>query len=323
MKAIVHSQYGSPDVLRLENIDNPAPGDGEVLIEVHAAALNPFDRHFLRGMPYVGRPAMGLRRPKTTRVGIDLAGRVVAAGPNVTHCQPGDEVFGGGDGSCAEYVITSQNRVAPKPARLTFEQAAAVPMAATTALQALRDKAGVQPGHSVLVNGASGGVGTFAVQIARAFGATVTGVCSTRNLDLVRFLGAAHVIDYTQSDLTRSGAQYDVIIDCIGNVPLWKIRRVLRRGGVYVAVGGPGGRWLGPLRHLFKVALADRLTSDRLVAFMAQSRRRDLLAIRDLLESAEIAPVIDRVYPLDETAAAMHYLEQGHARGKVVIRIAR
>src|SRR6266849_2973587 len=254
MKAIVHCEYGSPDVLKLEDIEKPTPGDDQVLVRVRAASVNPLDWHYIRGTPYFMRLGAGLRKPKVTRLGVDFAGTVEAVGRSVKRFQPGDEVFGGRTGAFAEYVSVREDRaVVLKPANLTFEQAASVPIAAITALQGLRDKGKVQPGQKVLINGASGGVGTFAVQIAKSFGAEVTGVCSTRNVDMVRSIGADHVVDYTQEDFTRSGRQYDLMVDCIGNRSLSACMSVLTPKGTYVVVGGPDGRWIGPLAPMLKV----------------------------------------------------------------------
>jgi NADPH:quinone reductase-like Zn-dependent oxidoreductase len=326
MKAIRYYRYGPPEVLRLEDAATPAVGDDDVLIRVMAASVNPLDWHFMRGLPYLIRPTSGLLRPKESGLGADLAGRVEAVGQRVTTFAPGDEVFGsrlGGLGTLAEYVSVRHDAVVlPKPANMTFEQAASVPIAAFTALQALRDHGGVRPGHKVLVNGASGGVGTFAVQIARALGAEVTGVCSTANLELVASIGASQVIDYTREDFTRTGRRYDLLIDIAGNRPLGACRRVLTPRGVLVGVGGPNqGRWLGPMTRLAKALVLSPVVSQKLTFFLAKPNPDDLAVVRDLLLAGKVTPVIDRTYSLGEAPEAIRYLEQGHARGKVVITV--
>jgi len=311
MKAIVYRAYGAPDVLRYEEINRPAPGDDEILIRIRAASVNPFDWHLMRGSPFFLRMQTGLRRPTITRLGVDLAGHVEAVGKNVTRFHAGDEVFGASRGAFAEYVAARESAFAPKPANLTFEQAAAIPVAGCTALQALRDKGKVRSGQRVLVNGAAGGVGTFAVQIAKSFGAEVSGVCSTRNVDLVRSIGAAHVIDYTRDDFTRGQARYDLILDAFGTRSLSGCRRVLALGGTYVVVGGP--------LAVVKALLVSRFVREKLVAATASMKVADLMALKELIEANQVTPVIDRRYPLSEVAAAIGYLEQGHARGKIVI----
>lgn len=325
MKAIRYRRYGTPDVLEFEDAPMPAVGDEDVLVRVRAASLNPLDWHFMRGIPYLLRPQAGLRRPKASGLGADMAGHVESTGRNVTRFAPGDEVFGspGGLGTLAEYVSIHQDgAVLAKPASLTFESAASVPLAAFTALQALRDKGGLCAGHKVLVNGASGGVGTFTVQIAKALGAEVTAVCSTRNTELVSSIGADHVIDYTRDDFTRTGQRHDVMVDIVGNRGLAECRRVLTREAVLVGVGGPSkGRWIGPLIRPVGMQLRSPFVSQTIVFFLAQQRRDDLVALRALLEAGKITPVIDRTYPLGETAEAVRYLEEGHARGKVVITV--
>jgi len=323
MKAIRYYRFGSPDVLQLQDVDKPVIGDNEVLVRVRAASLNPLDLYYLHGLPYIARVEVGLTRPKAHGLGLDMAGTVEAVGSSATGFQPGDEVFGGGSQTLAEYLgVGDDAAVLGKPAGLTFEQAAAVPVSAFTALQALRDKARVRPGHKVLVNGAAGGVGPFAVQIAKAFGAEVTGVCSTRNVDMVASLGADHVIDYTRQDFTRTGRRYDVLVDIAGSRRLSECRRVLRPGGVLVGVGAPNkGRWIGPMRRPVKMLLAAPVVSQKMIFFMAEQRRDDLVVLRELLETGKVTPVIDRTYPLSEVPAAIRYLETGHARGKVVITI--
>jgi len=319
MKAIVYRTYGSPDVLELTDIEKPAVADDAVLVRVRSASVNPVDWHGMRGQPFLVRMGDGLRRPKVGALGVDAAGHVEAVGKDVTHLQPGDEVFGARTGAFAEYV-SGRNFVA-KPAALTFEQAAAIPVAATTALQALRDKGGVQPGQRVLVNGASGGVGTFAVQIAKALGAHVTGVCSSGNVEMVRSIGADEVIDYTREDFTRAGQRYDLILDIAGSRSLRSCRRVLTANGTLVVVGGPGGRWVSPADRWVKAKVISRFGSQRMLPFLAQITKEDLLVLKELAEAGTLRPVIDRTYPLSEVPEAVRYLEAGHARGKVVITL--
>jgi len=323
MKAIVYCDYGSADVLKLEDVEKPTPADDELLVKVRAAAVNPLDWHYMRGSPYIMRMETGLRRPKVIRLGVDYAGTVEAVGRNVTQFKPGDDVFGGRTGAFAEYVTVRQDRaVVLKPANLTFEQAASVPIAAVTALQGLRDKGNIRAGQKVLINGASGGVGTFAVQIAKSFGAEVTGVSSTRNLDLVRSLGADHVIDYTKEDYTGSDLHYDVILDNVANRSLLDNRRVLNPDGRYVLVGGGGkdaGNWIGPLAGPIKALLLAPFVSQEMGMFLAELNKEDLTILGDLMRTGKVTPVIDRSYKLSEVPAAIQYLEEGHARGKVVI----
>jgi NADPH:quinone reductase-like Zn-dependent oxidoreductase len=324
MKAVVYTDYGPPDVLEIREIKKPAPNDDQVLVKVHAAAVNPLDWHFIRGTPYVMRMMMGgLRKPKDPLVGVDYAGTIEAVGKNVTQFKPGDAVFGNRSGAFAEYLCARADRaIALKPANMTFEQAAAVPVAAITALQGLRDQGKVQPGQKVLINGASGGVGTFAVQIAKTLGAEVTGVCSTRNVDLVRSLGADHVIDYTKEDFTKSGEHYDVILDNVGTQPLSGFRRVLKPNGICVIIGGGGpndGKWVGPMARPIKAKLMSPFISQKMGMMMAESNQKDLTVLADMMQSGKVTPVIDRTYPLSQIADAIRYLEQGHARGKVVI----
>ncbi len=321
MRAIVYSNYGSPDSLRCEEVEKPGPGNSEVLIKVHAASLNPLDWHFMRGTPYPMRIATGLGKPKIERLGVDVAGRVEAAGSNVTRFKPGDDVFGGCRGAFAEYVCAAESAVVLKGGDVTFEQAASVPVAGTTALQALRNYGRIQPGQKVLINGAAGGVGTFAVQIARSFGADVTGVCSTRNVDMVRSIGADRVIDYIHEDFTQSEQRYDVMLDSIGNRSLSACRRVMTSKGIYVAIGGPDGRWVGPLGHLIKTQASSPFVSQKMVLCMTKRSQEDLITLRELIESGKVTPVIDRRYKLGEVPEAMRYLEEGHARGKVIIEM--
>ena len=323
MKAVAFHNYGSPDVLRCEEVERPTAGDDEVLIRVRAASVNPLDWRFMRGEPYLIRAMTGLRKPKVARLGADLAGQVEAVGRNVTQFQPGDEVFGAigpRPGTFAEYVCTRESELAQKPANLTFEQAAAVPVAAITALQGLRDKGRIRPAQKVLINGAAGGVGTFAVQIAKSFGADVTGVCSTRNVDMVRSIGADHAIDYTREDFTLGAQRYDLIFDCIGNRSLSDCRRAMTPKGTYVGIGGPGGRW-SPLVGMLKPLLLSPFVTQKLVVCVSKQSKEDLVALKELIETRKVTPVIDRSYTLSEVPEAIRYLEQGHARGKVVIAV--
>lgn len=325
INAIIHCEYGTADVLRLEQIEKPAPGDDELLVRIRAASLNPLDWHYMRGTPYVVRMDTGLRKPKLIRLGVDFSGTVEAVGKNVTLFKPGDDVFGGRTGAFGEYVTVRQDRaVVLKPAGLTFEQAAAVPIAAITALQALRDRGLVQPGQEVLINGASGGVGTFAVQIARTLGAHVTGVCSTRNVDLVRSLGAERVIDYTREDFTKGGRRYDVILDNVGNRSLTDNRRVLNPQGKYVLIGGGGtneGRWIQPFIKPIEAFVLSQFVSQEMGMILAELNKGDLTTLGHLMQTGKVTAVIDRRYKLSETAAAIRYLEAGHATGKVVITL--
>ena len=323
MKAIVLRSYGSPDALRYEDIEKPTAADDEVLIKVRAASVNPLDWRLVRGEPYVIRATTGLRKPKVARVGADVAGEVEAVGSNVRQFRSGDSVFGAigtSPGAFAEYVCAKEDALVLKPANLTFEQAAAVPVAALTALQGLR-KGRLQAGQTVLINGAAGGVGTFSVQIAKSLGVHVTGVCSTRNVEMVRSIGADDVVDYTREDFTASAMRYDLIFDCIGNRSLSACRRVMGKKGTYVIVGGSGGRWVGPLGSMLKPLLLSPFVSQRMVACMSRQSHGDLLILKELIESKKVTPVIDRTYLLSEVAQALRYLEEGHARGKVVITI--
>jgi NADPH:quinone reductase-like Zn-dependent oxidoreductase len=322
MKAIVYCEYGSPDVLKCAEIAKPSPGDDEVLIRVRAASVNPYDYHFMRGTPYLVRIAAGLRKPKDQRLGADVAGQVEAVGRNVTQFKPGDEVFGLCKGAFAQHACTPESKLGMKPENVTFEQAAAVPIAAFTALQGLRDKGHIRPGHKVLINGAAGGVGTFAVQIAKSFGADVTGVCSTRNVDMVRSIGADRAIDYTRKDFTNGTQRYDLILDCIGNHSLSAFRRALNPEGTYIIVGGPAERWMICfLARLIKALVLSRFVSQKLVMVGAKSSKEDLAVLHDLMKVGNVTPVIDRRYSLGEVPDAIRYLEEGHARGKVVITL--
>jgi NADPH:quinone reductase-like Zn-dependent oxidoreductase len=325
MKAIVQERFGSPDVLQFVDTDPPVIGADDVLVRVHAAALNPYDWHVLRGDPYVARVmgTVGLTKPKARVAGVDGAGRVEAAGADVRGMGPGDEVLGRFEGAFAEYACATADKVVPKPARLTFEQAAAVPMAGQTALRAIRDAGGVQPGDRVLINGAAGGVGSFAVQMATAIGAKVTGVCSTPNVELVRSLGAAHVIDYTKDDFSDRREHYDVILDNVGNQPLRHLRKALTPTGTVVsnAGGSPSGRLFGPIGPIIRVIAVNAFVRQRLRPLPDTWTREHLLAVTDLIETGHVTPVLDRTFPLADCAAGLRYLEEGHARGKVVITV--
>ncbi len=319
MKAIVHTQYGPPDVLQFKEVAKPAPADDEVLIRIYAASVNPLDRFVMRGAPLI-RLFPGLRTPKHKGLGADIAGRVEAIGRHAKQFQPGDEVFGvaKGAGGFAEYVCAIEDKLAPKPANISFEDAAAVPVAAITALQGLRDKGRIQPGQKVLVDGASGGVGTFAVQIAKSFGAEVTAVCSTRNVDTARSIGADHVVDYTREDFTQSGQRYDLIIGANAHHSIFDYRRALSQDGIYVTVGG------GLVQILQTMLLGPLLSlvgSKKTCFFIANINQKDLVSLKDLLAAGKVAPVIDRRYPLSDAAEALRYLEERHARGKVVLTV--
>jgi NADPH:quinone reductase-like Zn-dependent oxidoreductase len=291
------------------------------LIRVRAASVNPADLHLMRGTPYFLRIAAGLRKPNITRLGLDVAGQVEAVGSNVTEFKPGDEVFGLCRGAFAEYACTPEAALVTKPNNVTFEQAASVPGSAFTALQGLRDKGHIQPGKKVLINGASGGVGTFAVQIAKSFGADVTGVCSTRNVEMVRSIGADHVIDYTREEFTKSRQRYDLILDSVGNHSLLACRRVLSPKGIYIVNGGPEGRWIGPLARGIRALVLSRFVGQNFVMFFAKRSKEDLTTIRGLVGAGKVTPVIDRRYRLSEVPDAIRYLEEGHAQGKVVITV--
>jgi len=322
MKAIVHRCYGSPDVLELEDVAKPTPDDNQVLVRVRAASVNPLDWHELRGSPYFMRLGSGLGAPGDIRLGVDFAGIVEAVGRNVSRFKPGDAVFGGVNGAFAEYVVVTQDRaIAIKPENVTFQQAASAPIAAVTALQALRDKGQVKAGQKVLINGASGGVGTFAVQIAKSMGAEVTGVCSTRNVDLVRSLGTDHVIDYTKEDYTESGQQYDVIVDMVSNHGLSANRRALTANGRLVIIGGMKGDWLGPLANPLKAMVMSPFIGQEMGLMISRFRQVDLETLAGYMQSGQLMPVIDRSYPLEEVPDALRYSEEGHARGKIVVTI--
>lgn len=321
MLAIVNDAYGPPDGLALREVPTPRPAADEVLVRVRAASVNAYDWHVMRGLPYLVRVQEGLRRPKSNAMGVDVAGQVEAVGARVTRFQPGDEVFGARSGAFAEYVCGAERRFTPKPANLTFEQAAAVPTAGTTALQALRDKGQLRPGQRVLINGAAGGVGTFAVQLANAFGAEVTAVCGPRHVDTVRSLGADRVIDYTAEDFARDGQRYDLILNIAGNRSLLEYRRILRQRGTLVLVGAPRGQWIGPLATPLKALALSRVVNQNLRPLLATHSDADRLTLKEFIEADKVTPVIDRAYPLRETAEAIRYLEVGHARGKIVIAV--
>ncbi len=333
MKAIVYHKYGSPDVLEFQEVDKPVVHDDDVLVRIRAASVNPYDWHFLTGRPYIARVQFGLLKPAVNRLGADLAGEVETVGKNVTQFRPGDEVYGevNGEvpgqpmlelGSFAEYVCVAEGSVVRKPANLTFEQAAAVPLAGLTALRGLRDWGQIESGQKVLINGASGGVGTFAVQIAKSFGAEVTGVCSTTNVDMVRSIGADHVVDYTREDFTRGGQRYDLMFDNVGNRSLSDCRRILDPEAVYLSsFGQPDNRWLGPFARLLMTFALSPIVSQKMVVLKVKRTKKDLLVLKELIEAGEVTPVIDRTYPLREVPEAIRYLGKGHARGKVVITV--
>jgi NADPH:quinone reductase-like Zn-dependent oxidoreductase len=337
MKAAVYRRYGPPDVVvQVEGVEKPVPKDNEVLIEVRAASVNPLDGGLMKGRPYIARIMTGLRKPKITRLGVDVAGQVEAVGRNVTQFKPGANVFGvcisdphaSGvrvwvcQGAFAEYVCAPDSTLVMKPENVTFEQAAAAPVAAFTALQGLRDKGHIRPGQKVLINGAAGGVGTFAVQIAKSFGADVTAVCSTRNVDIVRSIGADRVIDYTQEDFTKRGQRYDLFFDCVGNHSLSACRRVLNPKGICIMVGDRSGRgMMGLLARLIAALVLSRFVSQKFVTFLARPNKKDLNIMRELMATGNVTPVIDKRHSLSELPDAIRYLEAGHARGKVVITL--
>jgi NADPH:quinone reductase-like Zn-dependent oxidoreductase len=326
MKAIVYCDYGVAN-LKLEEIEKPVPNDDQILVKVRAASVNPYDWHFVEGTPYVMRAiaGVGLRKPKDIRLGVDFAGTVEAVGKNVTQFKSGDEVFGGRGGAFAEYVCPRATRaVALKPPSISFEDAASVNIAGITALQALRDKGKVQAGQKVLINGASGGVGTFAVQIAKSLGADVTGVCSTRNVDLVKSLGADHVIDYTKEDFTKSAERYDVMLDNVGNRSLSECKGVLTPTGKYVLIGGGGANdqgFLGGLGKALWAMVFSKFVNQQMGMMMADANQKDLTVLADMMQSGKVKPVIDRTYKLEQVPDAIRYVEQGHAKGKVVISV--
>jgi NADPH:quinone reductase-like Zn-dependent oxidoreductase len=319
MKAVMNRCYGPPDALTFEDVEKPVPASEEVLVRVHAAAVNPYDWHGMRGAPYIMRLGSGLGSPKNIRFGADFAGTVEAIGEDVTEFQPGDRVFGGAAGAFAEYVAARKSRIARIPDGVTFEQAASMPIAAITALQALRDTGQLQAGQKVLINGASGGVGTYAVQIAKSMGAEVYGVCSTRNVDMVRSLGADHVFDYKNEDYTQSGEEFDLIVDMVSNHSLSANRGVLTPEGRYVIVGGAKGNWLGPLMGPIKALLMSPFVDQEMSMMIATMDGDDLATLADLMERGELTSAIDRRFSLSEVADAIRYSEEGHARGKIII----
>ena len=323
MKAIVHRCYGSPDVIRYEDLPRPAPADNEILVKVQAASVNPLDWHYLEGTPYLLRIEAGFGTPDDPRLGVDFAGTVEAVGKNISRFKPGDEVFGGKFGALAQYIVVREERaVALKPASVTHEQAAAVAIAGVTALQALRDKGHIRAGQNVLINGASGGVGTFAVQIAKSFGANVTGVCSTRNVELVRSIGADHVIDYSREDFTRGAQRYDLIVDNVGTHSLLEYKRVMNPGGILVMIGSTTpGNWFGWLSQPLQAWVLSPFTSQKFAGILAELNKEDLGWLAELMQSGKLTPVIDRTYKLSDSAEALRYLEKGHARGKVVVAV--
>jgi NADPH:quinone reductase-like Zn-dependent oxidoreductase len=322
VRAIIQPSYGSPEILELRDVDKPEVGGDDVLVRVHASSVNALEWHLLTGFPYIGRLQMGLRTPKRVIPGSDVAGRVEAVGGNVTRFQPGDEVFGEVNGGAyAEYVCGTERGLVPKPAGLSFEQAASVPVAALTALQGLRDVGGLEAGQSVLINGASGGVGTFAVQIAKFFGAEVTAVCSTTKVDTIRSLGADRVVDYTRQDFTKVGQRYDLIFDGQGNHFVNDCKRVLKPAGTHVLFSGPKGRWLGPIPYMLRAKLAFLGADQSMGFFITHANRDDLELVGELVESGAVTPVIEAVYPLEEVPEALRYLGEGHVRGKLIISL--
>jgi NADPH:quinone reductase-like Zn-dependent oxidoreductase len=323
MQAIVYRQYGDADVLKLEQVAKPTPAANELLIKVHDASLNPLDWHYMHGTPYLVRFQSGLGRPKFTGIGVDFSGTVEAVGPDVKQFKVGDEIFGTASGALAEYATSTELGLSRKPSNMTFEQAAAVPIAGITALQGLRDVGQLKPGQKILINGASGGVGTFAVQIAKSMGAEVTGVCSTRNVDLVRSLGADHVVDYTKEDFTKGATHYDLIFDTVGNHPFSDYLRVLNPHGTLLVIGGPStDPWIGPMKGFIKASVLTHFVSQKVTGFLADANKTsDLDTLRDMMQAGKLVPAIDRQFPLSEARAAMRYLETGHARGKVIVSV--
>jgi NADPH:quinone reductase-like Zn-dependent oxidoreductase len=323
MKAIVYDEYGPPSVLELRDVEQPQVGEPDVLVSVRAAAVNPLDWFAFTGTPYIARPGFGLTKPTGKRLGADFAGVVESIGSKVTRFQPGDEVYGTTTGSFAELVSVGEDvSLAPKPTQLSFEEAAAVPVAALTALQALRDKGSVEAGQQVLVNGAAGGVGTFTVQIAKALGAEVTAVCSSRNAELVAALGATEVVDYTRDDFTQGPRRYDLMIDIAGSRPWSEVKRVLRPGATVVIVGGPKtNRMLGPLGHMLQMTVGSVFASQKTTFFISKENTGDLATLTALIESGKVIPFVEQTYPLDQISEAMTYLGTGHARGKLVVTI--
>lgn len=322
MKAVRYYCYGSPEVLVYDDVARPEPANNEVLVRVQAAAVNPYDWHFMRGSPYIMRLMVGVGAPKNPQMGVDFSGTVEAVGAAVTRFKPGDAVFGGADGAFADYLVVREDRaIAALPANISYEQAAGVPIAGLTALQALRDHGKLQPGERVLVNGASGGVGTFAVQIAKAMGAHVTGVCSGRNVDMVRSIGADQVFNYREQDYTESGQQFDLIVDMVGNHSPLANQRVLSPTGRLIIVGGPKGNWIGPFLGMLKSSVTSAFVEQELKAFTARMRGEDLTTLARYMAEGTVTPVIDRRYPLEKTADAIAYSESGRARGKIIVEV--
>ena len=322
MKAIVYCDYGTSEVLKVMDIAKPVPNDNQVLVRVRAASVNPYDWHFIRGTPYIMRLGIGLRKPKDTRLGVDYAGTVEAVGKNITEFKVGDEVWGGKGGAWAQYVVASEKALAKKPDTISFEQAGTIQIAGMTALQALRKHGSIQPGQKVLINGASGGVGTFAVQIAKALGAHVTGVCSGRNVELVKSLGADEVIDYTKEDFAKRPERYDVFLDNVPNHPLSECRAVLTPTGKYVMIGGGGpndGKWIGPMGRVLQMVIQKKFQKAPVTMMMAENDKADMNYLNELMQSGKVKPIIDKTYKLSEVPAAIEYLETGRARGKVAI----
>ena len=322
MKAIVRSEYGSSGCLRFEEVEPPTVGSGEVLVKVRASSVNPYDWHMVRGEPYLIRMSDGLRHPKSQGVGIDVAGTVAALGEGVTSFEIGDEVFGVGVGTLAEFALANADRLAKKPASISFEAAAAMPCAAATALVGLRERGELKAGQRILINGAAGGVGTFAVQIAKSMGATVTGVCSTRNVDLVRSIGADDVTDYTKEDFSRLDQKFDVVMDTVGNRSLTALRRALTKDGTLLLVAGTKGKWFRPLALMLKGVVVSKFVHHRILVVMGGAKHEELVALAELVDAGALTPVIDRTYSLSESAQALEYLYEGHARGKVVVEVA-
>jgi NADPH:quinone reductase-like Zn-dependent oxidoreductase len=324
MKAIVYCEYGTAEVLKVMDIAKPVPKDNQVLVRVRAAAVNPYDWHFIRGTPYIMRLGVGLRKPKDTRLGVDFSGTVEAVGKDVTEFKPGDEVWGGKGGAFAQYVVIAEKALVKKPENVSFEQAGSIQIAGMTALQALRKHGNIQPGQKVLINGASGGVGTFAVQIAKALGAHVTGVCSGRNIELVKSLGADEVIDYTKEDFAKRPERYDLFLDNVPNHPLSECRQVLTPTGKYVMIGGGGpndGDWIGPFGRVIQMMIQKRFQKAPVMMMMAENNKADMNYLNELMQSGKMKPVIDKTYKLSEVPDAITYLEKGHARGKVAITV--
>ncbi len=322
MKAIVYCDYGTSEVLKVMDIAKPVPNDNQVLVRVRAASVNPYDWHFIRGTPYIMRLGIGLRKPKDTRLGVDFAGTVEAVGKNVTEFKPGDEVWGGKGGAWAQYVVISEKALAKKPDTISFEQAGTIQIAGMTALQGLRKHGNIQPGQKVLINGASGGVGTFAVQIAKALGAHVTGVCSGRNIELVKSLGADEVIDYTKEDFAKRPERYDVFLDNVPNHTLSECQQLLTPTGKYILIGGGGpndGKWLGPVGRVIHMVIKKKFQNAPMTMMVAENDKADMNFISELMQTGKVKPVIDKTYKLGEVPAAIAYLETGRARGKVAI----